>query len=86
MLMKMNCGTLWAVLALSCALFLAHTEANLNPRRQSYDQAYWFDPAYDLTLSVVVPLAKRQASSNQSTYFLKTLFYHIFILRNSYKY
>jgi hypothetical protein len=70
MLMKMNCGTtLWAVLALSCALFLAHTEArNLNLGRQSYDQARWFDPAYDLTLSVVVPLTKRQAaSSNQST-------------------
>lgn len=65
----MNCGTtLWAVLALSCALFLAHTEASLNPGRQSYDQARWFDPAYDLTLSVVVPLAKRQvASSNQTT-------------------
>ena len=66
--MKMNCGTtLWAVLAVSCALFLAHTEASLNPGRQSYDQARWFDPAYDLTLSAVVPVAKRQAASNQST-------------------
>jgi hypothetical protein len=65
--MKTNCGTLCAIVALLLAA-AASGETVPKPRTQTYDEAYWFDPAHDLTLSIVLPRSeqhlKRQANAS----------------------
>jgi hypothetical protein len=68
--MKTNCGTFGAIMMalVLLAAAAASGETVPKPRTQTYDEAYWFDPAHDLTLSIVLPRSeqhlKRQATAS----------------------